>query len=115
MVKTKVSFIARRREESEVLDAQVSCLLKWETSSVDKAIAAIKAAIIEWGMSTEGNAAILDSCYDFNFGDLALYQDNPNLIKALENNGVFHLTIEIEIKLEVVSFDTILCPPQEEF
>jgi hypothetical protein len=114
MIKKSIRFSANRIGE-EFLTMKISCLVHGNDTSVEGAVARIKSAIAKWAETEEGQAAIEESCHDFNFGDLSLYQDTPSLVAALEAQGVQYLTLETEEELEAVSFDTVLCPIREDF
>ena len=75
----------------------------------------LKGAISNWEDNyPDGLSAISESCYDFNFGDLALHQENPNLIAELENNGIYGLNVEVTEAQKSMNYDTVLCAPYEE-
>ena len=105
-----MKFLATRIERNQVtVAALVSC--NCETNRAPKSVVmAIKVAIKDWGETEDGRLAIEESCYDFNFGDLANEQENEGLIKCLEEQGIKNLSVEIVDQSGEFSFDTVLCP-----
>lgn len=103
-----MKFLATRIERNQVtVAALVSCNCDETPKSV---VMAIKVAIKDWGKTEDGRLAIEESCYDFNFGDLANEQENEGLIKCLEEQGIKNLSVEIVDQSGEFSFDTVLCP-----
>lgn len=76
------------------------------------ALGALKLAVGIWLETTEaGRAAWQDSCEDFNYGDLSMHIDNPELKKLLRKEGIISVQIEqfCAEKLNE-SWDTIIHP-----
>ena len=102
----KVKFIAKRTNENVI--AIISCESKH--TDVNVIVSNIRKAIMSWTKEDEeGEKALNYSCNEFNFGDLAMYQDDETLPSYLEREGVLNLNVELLNCLETVNFDTILC------
>lgn len=103
-----MKFLANRIESGQATVALLSCETKYNDPKL--VVMAIKCAIANWGNTEDGKLAIQESCYDFNFGDLANEQENEGLIKCLEEQGIKNLSVEIVDQSGEFSFDTVLCP-----
>ena len=106
-----MKFLATRIERNQVtVAALVSCNCDETKRTPKSVVMAIKVAIKDWGKTEDGRLAIEESCYDFNFGDIANEQENEGLIKCLEEQGIKNLSVEIVDQSGEFSFDTVLCP-----
>lgn len=67
-------------------------------------------ATTQWlTLNETGQKAWEDSVRDFNFGDLEMYADNPELQNILVKHEIFNLEVEvITTGISNFSFDTVL-------
>src|SRR5574343_429262 len=103
-----MQFIASRINNNETTIAVVTC----ETKLSDPKLVtmAIKSAIANRAKTEDGRLAILESSNDFNFGDLAMEQENEGLMECLKSQHIENLEVNIINSSNSISFDTVLCP-----
>lgn len=104
--KNTKQFIAIRSGQND----NVVAIINISTNLNDNQILPIiKQSVTEWCDKFEvGKKALIYSSDDFNFGDLALYQDDKDLISILSSSGINELTIQTIELDRMWGFDTIL-------
>jgi hypothetical protein len=97
-------FVAIRNERGDAVIAIIDLELVGITEK--DILSHLCEAVQKWVTSDEiGKKVAEDTGGDFNFGDLAMYQDNDGLVSCLSEVGINNLSVEILDTNIIMDFD----------
>jgi hypothetical protein len=101
-------FTAVRNDLTDHVTAIID--LMWNGDSEEELLSRLSKGIKKWVASYEKGKKVIDyNGGDFNFGDLALYQDDNELVSCLSEVGIDSLRVEIiDTDPVALNFDTCL-------
>lgn len=103
-------YVVIRESNEESTVAIVKAKVKPEVDHTQDFVAAVKRAVTKWAKTKPGEHAMEDSSHDFNIGDLAGCERDPQLITALATEGIANMEIVVHCNCDNFrwAFDDLL-------